>query len=157
MRIDPAYPPAMQPLALNNAHHFLVLRPLRLGQGLEQGKDLLPVAQNPACQLTDDERMDQHLRVLQEGLELAVSSAQVIDPDGRVNEDHATRPDRRRRIPLKPSSVPPNLAVPWALSWASRASRPMRTSAVFLETPVNRAARRMREDSMFKVVRMYAL
>ena len=101
--------------------------------------------------------MGQHLRVLQEGSQFAVSRAQAIDPNGRVDEDHATRPGRRRRIALNPGSVPPSLASRRALSRAINASRPMRTSAVFLETPVNRTARRRRDGSMFKVVRIYAL
>ena len=67
MRIDPAHPSAVQPLALDHTHHFLLLRGLRFGQGLEQGKDLLPIVQRPARQLTHDERMGQYLPVLQEG------------------------------------------------------------------------------------------
>src|SRR6516225_2856651 len=152
MRIDPADPLAVQVLALNHAHHFLMLGDLRLGQSLEQSKDLHPIAQPPACQLTDDEGMGQHLTDFQEGPKHAVSSAQMIDPDGRVDEGHATRPGRRRRIVLKPGSVPPSLASRWALSRAINASSPMRTSAVFLETPVNRAARRRRDGSILRVV-----
>jgi hypothetical protein len=91
MRVYPAQPPSVQPLALHKAHHFGVL-----------------------CGL-------------------------------------------RRGLDLKPGSGAPSLARRRALSRAINASNPMRTSAVFLETPVNRAARRMRDGSMFKVVRMYAL
>jgi len=157
MRIDPAYPPTVQALALNHTHHFLVLRGLHLGQGLEQDKDLLPIAQRPAGKLADDEGMHKHLCRIEKGLQGAISCPQVIDPDRRVNEDHATRRGRRRRIAFKRGSVPPSRASRRALSRAIKASRPMRTSAVFLETPVRRAARRMRDGSMFKVVRTYAL
>jgi hypothetical protein len=152
MRIDPADPLTVQMLALNHKHHFLMLGDLRFGQSLEQSKDLHPIAQCPACQLTDDEGMGQHLTAFQEGPKHAVSSAQMLDPNGRVDEGHATRPGRRRLIVLKPGSVPPSLANRCALSRAINASSPMRTSAVFLETPVNRAARRRREGSMLRVV-----
>ena len=101
--------------------------------------------------------MSQYLCRFKEGLQRAVSRPKVIDPDGSIDEDHATRPGRRRRTGFKPRSVPPSFDSRHALSRAINASRPMRTSAVFLETPVNRAARLMRDASMFKVVRTYAL
>jgi len=120
MRIHPANPLAVQLLALNHTHHFLMLGDLRLRQSLEQSKDLLTIAQRPARQLTDDEGMGHHLTVFQEG--------------------------------PKPGSVPPSLASRWALSRAINASSPMRTSAVFVVTPVNRAARRRRDGSILRVV-----
>jgi hypothetical protein len=92
---------------------------------------------------------------LKEGLQGAVSPPKVVDPDGSVDKNHATRLGRRRRIGLRPRSVPPSFDSRRALSRAINASRPMRTSAVFLETPVNRAARLMSDTSIFKVVRMY--
>jgi|SRR6516225_1033880 len=152
MRIHPANPLAVQLLALNHTHHFLMLGDLRLRQSLEQSKDLLTIAQRPARQLTDDEGMGHHLTVFQEGPKHAVSNAQMIDPDGRVDEGHAMRRGRRRRIAPKPGSVPPSLASRWALSRAINASSPMRTSAVFVVTPVNRAARRRRDGSILRVV-----
>jgi hypothetical protein len=157
MRINPPDPPAVQPLPLDNAQNFLVLCGLRFGQRLKERQDLLPIAQSSARQLTYDERMGEHVSVRQERLQLAVSYAQVVDPDGGIDEDHTAWPGRRRRPALNRGSVPPSFANRRALSRAINASRPMRTRAVFLETPVNRVARRRRIGSMFKVVRIYAL
>jgi hypothetical protein len=65
-----------------------------------------PIAQRPACQLTDDEGMGQHFSAFQEGPKHAVSSAQMIDPDGRVDEGHATRPDAAAGSPSSPAQSP---------------------------------------------------
>lgn len=64
---------------------------------------------------------------------------------------------RGRLMGLRCGSDPPSFASRRALSRAASASKPSRTRAVFFETPVNRAARRSSDASMFNVVRMYAL
>jgi hypothetical protein len=81
----------------------------------------------------------------------------VVDPDGRVDKDHAgfRRARRRRRGTGRTAlSEPPNAARRLALSRATSASRPALTTAVFSRRPLSCVARPSRASSIFRVVRI---
>jgi hypothetical protein len=80
-----------------------------------------------------------------------VTFAEMIDPNRGVDKYHFPDRSRLRRTEDRRGSVPPSLANRRALSRAIRASRPMRTNAVFSFTPVNAAALLSISSSMFKV------
>ncbi len=157
MRVDPSNAAAVQPLSLKKTHHFRVFSDDGLRKGPEQRKDFVAIAQRAACEFARHEGVDQHFRVTQKRLQAPVPCAKVVDPDGGIDENHATRPGLRRLMGLRPGSDPPSFASRRALSRAINASNPRRTRAVFLGIPVNRAARRIRDVSIFNVVLMYAL
>lgn len=76
----------------------------------------------------------------------------MLNPNRRVDQNHAGWPRRRLRIGRSPFSVPPSSAKRRALALAIRASNPRRTSEVFSLTPVSLAACRKRESLMLSVV-----
>jgi hypothetical protein len=84
-----------------------------------------------------------------------IAFAEMIDPNRSVYENHDAERGRLRRTEDKRGSVPPSMANRRALSRAIRASRPMRTNAVFSFSPVKAAAFRSISSSMFKVDRMH--
>jgi hypothetical protein len=84
---------------------------------------------------------------------MPVACAKMIDPNGRINNNHNYFiADLRLGIAFNPFSVPPSLASRLLLSRAIKASRPSRTKAVFSETPVRREAFSIILSSMFNVV-----
>lgn len=106
----------------------------KLGEEIE---DFLPVPEVATRQFPDDKRMAEYFPVIEERLQVGVARAEVLDPNGRINENHAALTERRRRTGRRPFSVPPRSARRRALSLAMRASRPRRTSEVFSLTPVS--------------------
>lgn len=89
--------------------------------------------------------------------EVRDAAPEVLHPDGRVREDHFRRLDSRRRAgKVRVGMVPPRAARRRAASRWMRASRPMRTRAVFSVSPVYSTACASRESSMFSVVLIHA-
>jgi hypothetical protein len=80
-----------------------------------------------------------------------VRSAEMIDPDRRIDE-HARCIQRRRRIGSRFGSDPPRRPRRLALSRAMSAFKPSRTREVFSVSPVRREASRRSFSSIFKVV-----
>ena len=152
MSIDPTDTAAVQAATLNEAQQFVVFGNLSLRQGYEKAQDLVAIADGTACQLTNDERMRQDQLVVEKGLQPLVPGAEMLNPHRGINEDHATRPGRRRRTGVSLGSLPPSPASRLALSLATKASRPKRTSEVFSEIPVSLAALRSSSSSMLSVV-----
>ena len=101
--------------------------------------DHLPVFQPSAGQFAENKGVGQNTVFQQQAFQPQVSAAQMIDPNRSINKDHRLG-DRLLRMRVSFGSVPPNSARRRALSLAIRAFRPMRTSAVFSETPVSFAA-----------------
>jgi len=64
MHVDPADPPTAQARALDEFHHFIMLRNLGGRQRPKQGQDILSVTHRSARDLTNDERMRQDLGIL---------------------------------------------------------------------------------------------
>jgi hypothetical protein len=65
----------------------------------------------------------------------------VVNPHGRVNENHRPGPGRRLGMGRNSGSVPPRAARRLAAPRAIKASKPARTKAVFSSMPVSCLAR----------------
>ena len=89
---------------------------------------------------------------MKKGLQPLIPGAEMVNPHRGIDEYHATRLGRRRRIGASLRSVPPSSANRLALSLAIKASRPMRTSEVFSEMPVSSVALRSKASLMLSVV-----
>src|SRR5574337_16606 len=152
MGVHPPNSASVEPLALNEFQDFAMLCQPGSRQGLQQNQHLSTIPQGTARQFPDDERVCQHLLFVEKTYQFSVAGAEVIDPDGSVDQDHATEPGRRRRTGFSPGSVAPSRARRRALARAISASRPKRTSAVFFATPVSLAALCSSSRSMFSVV-----
>ena len=152
VRIHPAQPGAVQSIPLHELKNLGVVRRFRRRQLPKQGNDLDAVPQIPTGQLADHKRMAQHVIVQEQSLQPRDALAEMVHPDRRVDQDHPRCPDRLLRIGASDVSVPPSSASRRALSRATSASRPARTSDVFSWIPVSLAARLRSASSMFSVV-----
>lgn len=98
MDVDETDPAAHQRVTIEEAEHLGMSRHGDSGETPEQIEHLLEVPQVPARELPDHEGVHAHPAGLQLPGQPAASGAQVVDPDGRVDEDHAPRaPFPRRR------------------------------------------------------------
>lgn len=97
----------------------------------------------------------QHLFSVQQLDESRVCLPEVANPNGTV---HKNRHDTLRLRPeLAPGSDPPRAANRLALRLATKASSPIRTNAVFSDTPVRSDAFFRIASSMLSVVRMHIM
>jgi hypothetical protein len=151
MDIEPAQSFGVQLVAVDDAHRFVMTSDRRLRKHGQQGEYLDSVLQAATGQLTDDKRVTEDPTLQQECLEFSIAPAEVIDPDGGIDEYQAA-PVRRRGVGFSFFSVPPRAARRRALASAMSASRPIRTSAVFSLMPVSSSARASSLSSMFNVV-----
>jgi hypothetical protein len=122
---------------------------IHLRQFIKKAHYLVPILDRSAGQFADYERVDQHLAVYQQLLQLRVAPTKVVYPNRSIDKYHA---DRLLGTLERLLSVPPKLAKRFALSLAIRACRPRRTKVVFSETPVSFLASRRRSGSIFSVV-----
>src|SRR5262245_22274081 len=110
------------------------------------------------CQLSYYERVRPDLPICEQQLQLTVDLAQMVDPDGAVDEDHLARRRgpvaRRRRGTTALGSVPPKAASLLALSRAIKARSPACTMAVFSSRPDRRRAFSSSSASRMSVVRI---
>jgi len=120
----------------------------------QQREDLHPATQISARQLPNDEGVAEHLAILEQLGESTVGRAEVVHPYRCVDEDHRDRRGRRRGIARTPRSVPPKAANRRALSRATNASSPARTTAVFSRRPLSAVARSSKASSILRVVRI---
>ncbi len=151
MNVDPADAHAIQLLRIHELQHLLVSGGNCGGQCPQQSKDLPTIHYRSARQFAEDEWMCQDQILLEQKREGFVTFAEMADPNRGIDEDHDADRGRLRRTEDNRGSLPPSLASRRALSRAIRASRPMRTNAVFSFSPVNAAALRSISSSMFKV------
>jgi hypothetical protein len=56
-------------------------------QVINSGQDTIPMLHPSAGKLAYDERVNGHLHVLEQPDEDCIATTQVIDPDGRIDED----------------------------------------------------------------------
>ncbi len=155
MNIDPSDAAAHQRVRFNERQCLFVVYWRRLGKAPEKPENLRPALQRAARKLAEDERMTEHALLQQKAGEMLIDSSEMVDPDRRVNENHAglRRIDGRRRGTARAVlSEPPNEARRFALSRATRASRPARTTAVFSRRPLSCVARLNNASSMLRVV-----
>ena len=119
-------------------------------QRLEVGQRCEPVFQITASQFAGYERMNQNTSFEQAPGKIGLTAPEMLDPNGRVREDHHA--DRRRGTLVILGFVPPRAAKRLPASRAISASSPARTKAVFSRIPVNSRARSSRALSIINVV-----
>jgi len=126
-------------------------------QSGEEFEDLMPPGKGSAGEFTDHERVADHFAGFETNRQLTVAPPQMVDPDRCIDEDHRgfLQPGLLRGATRALRSEPPRTASFLAASRAISASRPMRTSSVFLRTPVSREAVEIALSSMLRVVRMH--
>ena len=101
MHIDVADALAVQPVAVDVGEYLIGLCHSRHRQVLQQAKNGAAVAQAAAGDLADDERVGDYGAALQQFGQLRVASAQMVDPDGSVDEDQRAAAGRRRGTAVK--------------------------------------------------------
>ena len=122
------------------------------GESLQKIQDFVSVFEITAGQFSDDVGMASYFGIKKQSLKPLVAYAQMIDPDGSIYEDHSYAELLRLGVSCNSFSVPPRRARRLALSLATSAFNPRRTSVVFSLTPVNSAAFSSNPSSMFNVV-----
>lgn len=135
MGVDIADTESEEVLLLNEKQNFWIRGDNGLRQTLQRAQNQTTLTQIADGKLTDHEGMRQDSFVLKETSEGAVSGAQVIDPDGGVDQDHVDS-GRRRGATSKLASLPPKRANRRALSRSINALSASRTKADFSLRPV---------------------
>lgn len=82
-------------MPFEEAQRAFVCRNLESRQRLEKFDDLCALPDASDSNLADHERMTDDSAVVQSILQIAIRFAEMVDPDGRVDEGHSN--DRRRR------------------------------------------------------------
>ena len=98
-------------------------------------ENLAAVLEIAACELSDDERVNEHDPLVENIREAGHPSSEMFHPDGRVNQDHETR---RRGAVRRRGSLPARRARRRAFSRAISARSPSCTSSVRSRRPVTR-------------------
>jgi hypothetical protein len=123
MHVDISDTSTHQRLLLDEFQHLGVGCNRRVWQPSEKAQNLFTIADISARELANDERVNQDLVTLEQGDEVWLTSAKVIDPDRSVDENHDDL-GLLLGIAFNPGSVPPSLARRLALSRAISAFKP---------------------------------
>jgi len=155
--IDQPDAAAVKALLVDEGENFFMRGLAGPRQSGEEFQDLMPPGKGSAGEFTDHEWMAHHVAGFQPDRQLAVTLPQMVDPDRCIDEDHFgfLQPGLRRGATRALRSEPPSTASFFAASRAISASRPIRTSSVFLRMPVRREAVEIALSSMLRVVRMH--
>jgi hypothetical protein len=78
---------AMNPMAVDECQYFFRLGDRCHWKMAQQVEHHRTVRKTAASDLADHERMGKHARVLEQRAQARVAATQVVDPDGRVDED----------------------------------------------------------------------
>ena len=157
MHVDPPEPAPHQGVSVNEGQHFLLVHDRRLGEIVKEPQDFAPASERAAGEFTHYEGVAEHSFLEQQPGELPIGDAEMVDPDGGIDQNHwEVRPARvrRRGTGRTAFSEPPSAASRRALSRATRASSPALTTAVFSRRPLSCVALPSSASSMFSVVRM---
>lgn len=131
---------------------FIIIYSRRSGKSLQERKNFLAMAQIPASQLANHEWMTRDLTFRQQRRKMGSATAQMVNPDRSIYQDHAQLWRARRRGARRArGSVPPNSANLRLADSAIRASSPARTRAVFSTIPDSRDASLRSLSSIFNV------
>jgi hypothetical protein len=136
MSIDVPDPDPEQGVLVDEMSDFLIRRDFGLRQVRQGIQNEIALPQPSQGQLTRHERMSKNLTSFEEGGELPVACAQMIDPDRRIDQDHGRVVGRRRGVTFNLASVPPSRANRRALSRSISALSASRTRLDFSFTPV---------------------
>src|SRR5260370_24871415 len=125
-------------------------RARQVRHGVQHGLALTQIAQS---EFADDEGVGQNHSGVEPAGKRLVARAKMVDPDGRIDQDHAEA-DRRRGGASRPGSLPPRRASRRALSRSMRALSASRTRLDFSLRPVKAWALATSSSSSASVVRI---
>ena len=84
--VDPPYTLRHELTRLDEVEDLLMIEQRRVRQGCQEPQDLSPSLQGPAGEFADHEGMRPHLAGVQAIRQEVIAPAEVIDPDGGVDE-----------------------------------------------------------------------
>lgn len=88
MSVDETDPAVHELVPPNALHQFLVAGDVSLWKTVKElGRRFAEAAE---CDLSNDPRVDQDVTIVEEPDEIVVSRSEVVDPDGCIDDDHAT-------------------------------------------------------------------
>lgn len=107
MNIHQTQPLPVKRAPLNQRHNLLMRCHVGLRQRLKQGEKLGAICETATGDLADHIGMHCDLPRSQQVLQMRVGAAQMINPDGCVNEDHGSEPPsaNRPKAPLRAAKV----------------------------------------------------
>lgn len=111
VRVDIPDAKPEQMLIVDQTQYLHVCRDGCLGEVVEQSENLVAPREVAECKLASHPGVRQHVAILEEPDERWVAGAEMVDPDRRVDKDHAGVLCRRR-TDFASGSLP--------ASWASR-------------------------------------
>jgi hypothetical protein len=134
MCVDISITHAKQPLLFDEVKDLFVTGYVRQRQSHQIGQRTT-LAQLSQEEFTNHVRMDKHQLVFQQRCQPFVAASEMVDPNRRINQDHAGSVHRRRTA-LRPGSVPPRRASRLAASRSTSAVNAARSTAEVSFSPV---------------------
>jgi hypothetical protein len=86
--IDPSNTLCHELARLDEIENLLMIHDRSVRQGGQESQDLPPSCEAPAGKFANHERMGPYLTIQQATCQEGIASAQVIDPDGGIDEEH---------------------------------------------------------------------
>jgi hypothetical protein len=154
MNIDVSDAFAVKLVSFDVAKDFVRFGNRRLRQLLEQFQDQRAIGEAATGNLTNNERVHDHIVAFKESCKSRIAAAKMVDPDRRVDQDQDAVLCRRRGATLRPGWLPPSLARRLALSRSMSAFRPSCNNVERSIGPVNLIALAIRSSSSVTVVRI---
>src|SRR4051812_20631101 len=142
-----------QPCHSDVTQDFVIARLFGPRQVGEKFEDEFALTEVPERYFADDKGMYEDPARLQQLGQFIVAALEMVDPDRRIDEDHA-RLGRRRGTGERSGSVPPSRASRRALSRSINALKASRRRGALSETPVSARAFSSKASSRATVVRM---
>jgi hypothetical protein len=84
--VDPSDTLRHEPMRLDELQDFLMIAQRGVRQGRQECQDLAPSRQGTAGEFADHEGMSPHFAAAQAIRQEIIASAEVIDPDGGIDE-----------------------------------------------------------------------
>jgi hypothetical protein len=88
MKINPSETPARQISFIQKMHNLIMFGNQRRRQCIQQRQNLCAILHVTASQFPENERMTQNATIIQQTAKFVIALAQMIDPNGSVNERH---------------------------------------------------------------------
>jgi hypothetical protein len=143
-------------VTIDQTKHLLVRGHDRLRQILQMTQKSGAPLQIAERKLAHNEGVPEDFTPVEPRSEPLIADPQMLDPDGRIDEDHP-RFVRRRGIAVRPGSLPPRRASRRAASRSINARSASRTKADFSRIPVYASAFASSSSSSARVVRIFIL
>src|SRR5262245_61046870 len=135
MGIDISNTSAKQCMQVDELQHLAIVGDHGLRQFRKGADYQIALTDGTEGQLAGHKRMHEHLAATEQARKKTIAAAQMIDPDRRVDQNHAGS-SRRLGGALNSGSLPPRRASRRALSRSISAFNASRTSADFSCKPV---------------------